>query len=112
MTNDKEMSKDFEASGAVYPKVAVETIDALMEQVVYEPSLVPGTTTTVVVSYLPIGNSKFTLAAETMACVDPRNFNEEKGIKYCTEKCADATKNKLWELEGYSLAKSIEGASL
>lgn len=104
MTSDKVMCEDFEKSGAVYPKVSPDLIDALMEDVVYEASIVPGTTTTVVVSYRQTGLSKFTLAVATMACVDPRNFVEQLGIKYCTEKCKKLTRDKLWELEGYLLA--------
>lgn len=104
MTSDKEMCKDFEDSGAVFPKVTPERIEELMKQVRYIPSLVEGTTTTLVVSVLPIGLTDFTLATATMACVDKRNFNAELGVKYCIEKCEKETRNKLWELEGYALA--------
>ena len=117
MTSDKDMCQDFENSGAVFPKVTPERIEELMAKVRYIPSLVEGTTTTLVVSVLPIGEAEFTLATTTMACVDKRNFNAEKGVKYCTEKCEKETRNKLWELEGYALASSIqagqyEGAQL
>lgn len=108
MTSDKEMCKDFEDSGAVFPKVTPERIEELMKQVRYIPSLVEGTTTTLVVSVLPIGLADFTLATTTMACVDKRNFNAEKGVKYCIEKCEKETRSKLWELEGYALALSIQ----
>ena len=108
MTSDKEMCKDFEGSGAVFPKVTPERIEELMEQVRYIPSLVEGTTTTLVVSVLPIGLTDFTLATTTMACVDKRNFNAELGVKYCIEKCEKETRNKLWELEGYVLAQFIQ----
>lgn len=108
MTSDKEMCKDFEDSGAVFPKVTPERIEELMKQVRYIPSLVEGTTTTLVVSVLPIGLTDFTLATTTMACVDKRNFNAELGVKYCIEKCEKETRNKLWELEGYTLAQFIQ----
>ncbi len=108
MTSDKEMCKDFEDSGAVFPKVTPERIEELMKQVRYIPSLVEGTTTTLVVSVLPIGLTDFTLATTTMACVDKRNFNAELGVKYCIEKCEKETRNKLWELEGYALAQFIQ----
>ena len=108
MTSDKEMCKDFEDSGAVFPKVTTERIEELMKQVRYIPSLVEGTTTTLVVSVLPIGLTDFTLATTTMACVDKRNFNAELGVKYCIEKCEKETRNKLWELEGYTLAQFIQ----
>lgn len=108
MTSDKEMCKDFEGSGALFPKVTPERIEELMKQVRYIPSLVEGTTTTLVVSVLPIGLTDFTLATATMACVDKRNFNAELGVKYCIEKCEKETRNKLWELEGYALAQFIQ----
>jgi hypothetical protein len=104
MTDDKTMCEDFEKSGAVFPKVSPALIDAMMKDVVYEASIVPGTTTTVVVSYRQTGVSKFTLAVATMACADPRKFNKDKGIQYCTEKCEKLTRDKLWELEYYLLA--------
>lgn len=103
MSNDKEMCKDFEDSGSVFPKVTPEKIDLLMQSVRYEVNVVPGTTTTLVVGLLDTGTSTFTLATATMACVDKRNFNAEKGAKYCIEKCEKLCREKLWELEGYLL---------
>lgn len=107
MTEDNEMCKDFEDNGAVFPKVTPEHIDSLMNHVHYIPLLVEGTTTTLVVSVLKIGGVDFTLATTTMACVDKRNFNAELGIKYCAEKCEKETRDKLWELEGYLLARTM-----
>lgn len=107
MTDDKAMEKDFEDSGSVYPKVTAEHIEKLMEQVKYDTHIVDGTTTTVVTAYIPVGKVNFTLSTEIMACVDPRNFNAEKGAKYGIEKAAVSAKDKLWELEGYLLAKEI-----
>ncbi len=113
MIDDKLMQKDFEKSGAVYPKIEADFIDSMMQKVVYKSHVVEGTTTTVVTAYLPIklkhgGVCNFTLATEIMACVDPRNFVKEKGEKYCKEKTEVAARNKLWELEGYSLARQLE----
>jgi len=107
MTDDKDMCKDFEDNGAIFPKVLPEYIAELMEQVIYKPSLVEGTTTTLVVGVLPMGAVDFTLAVSEMACVDKRNFNAELGVKYCTEKCVKESREKLWELEGYHLAKTL-----
>ena len=107
MTNDQDMQKDFEDSGSVYPKVEASYIEKLMKQVKYETHVVDGTTTTVVTAYIPVGKVNFTLCTEIMACVDPRNFNAEKGAKYGIEKAEVSARNKLWELEGYSLAKEM-----
>lgn len=41
---------------------------------------------------------------ESSACVDPRNFDSKIGINICKEKI----KNKIWELEGYTLQKSLK----
>lgn len=105
MTEDQEMQKDFEESGSVYPKVEASKIESLMAKVKYNAHVVDGTTTTVITSFIPIGKINFTLSTEIMACVDPRNFNKEKGEKYGIEKAAVSARNKLWELEGYLLAK-------
>lgn len=107
MTNDNDMNKEFEDNGAVYPKVSPEHIEGLLAQVKYDVQLVADTTTTIVTGYITMGNVDFTLATATMACVDKRNFNKELGAKYCTEKCKVMCKDKLWELEGYALAKRV-----
>lgn len=104
MTNDHDMQKDFEESGSIYPKVEAADIDDLMNKVRYDSHVVAGTTTTVITAYLPIGTVNFTLCTEIMACVDPRNYNAEKGVKYGIEKAQVSARNKLWELEGYFLA--------
>lgn len=109
LTNDHDMQKDFEESGSIYPKVEASHIDKLMEKVQYDAHVVEGTTTTVITSFIPVGKINFTLSTEIMACVDPRNFNKEKGAKYGIEKAAVSAKNKLWELEGYLLAKMMYG---
>lgn len=110
VTSDKDMQADFESAGAVYPKVKVERIDELMSQVKYDVHICPGTTTTVVTAMLPMGPINFTLCTEIMACVDSRNFNAELGAKYGIEKAEVAARDKLWELEGYSLAKELYNA--
>jgi len=107
MTSDKEMCNDFESSGSIYPKVSPDHIESLMNQVKYDVQLVADTTTTIVTGYIAMGAVDFTLATATMACVDKRNFNKKLGAKYCTEKCAAMCKDKLWELEGYLLAKKV-----
>ena len=42
-----------------------------------------------------------------MACVDKRNYNAELGFKYGKEKAEAIAEDKLWELEGYFLAKEL-----
>lgn len=40
---------------------------------------------------------------ESSACLDPVNYNEEEGMKYCMAKI----EMKLWELEAYRLQSEI-----
>ncbi len=110
--SDKEMEQEIIAKGLTYPRVALQRIDDLLAQVEYSAHVVEGTTTTVVTAILPIGHIKWTLCSEIMACVDPRNFNAELGVKYGIEKAKNVARDQLWKLEGYLLAqKCVESAS-
>lgn len=40
---------------------------------------------------------------EGSACVDPANYDEKLGKEICMERI----RNKLWELEGYALQRSV-----
>lgn len=84
-------------------KVTKEQIDAIMVDVTYHVYRVPDTTTTIAVAFDKDG---FSLGVGMSACVDPANFDAKLGAEYA---CLDAEKKaiaKLWELEGYRLAKS------
>jgi len=108
-TQDAIIEQEIIDKGLVYPRVEKSRIDELMARVRYDCHVVENTTTTVVTAILPITDHiNFTVATEIMACVDPRNFNKELGEKYGIEKAADAARNKLWELEGYYLARQIQ----
>lgn len=105
---DKEMCDDFKASGSVYPAVTADSIAALMDKVQYHTELVGNTTTINATAVLVLGEGKFfTLGTASTACADPRNFNAEKGAYYAKEKAAKVARDKLWELEGYALFKSL-----
>lgn len=106
---DVRMEADIQELGLTAPRITPDRIDALMEKVQYDIHYVPDSTTTVVTSYIELGAIKFTLAVVTLACVDKRNFSAELGRKYGIEKCKGPTKDKLWELEGYALAKQLAG---
>ena len=99
------MEKEIIEKGLVYPRVPLERIEELMEQVQYHAHVVEGTTTTVVTAFIEFGHIKWTLCSEIMACVDPRNFNAELGVKYGIEKAKGVARDQLWKLEGYALAK-------
>lgn len=84
-------------------KVTKAQIDAIMQGVTFHVHHIPGTTTTIATAFDTDG---FSLAVGLSACVDPANFDPALGEQYA---CEDAEKKaiaKLWELEGYRLAKS------
>ena len=85
-------------------KVTKEQIDAILADCTMYVSHIPDTTTTIAVVFDRDG---FSLAIGQSACVDPANYDAELGAEYA---CNDATakaRAKLWELEGYRLAKSL-----
>lgn len=43
------------------------------------------------------------IIVESSACVDPENYSSKMGYKICLER----VRNRVWELEGYALQKSI-----
>ena len=104
LSQDARMEAEIQAKGLTAPRITKERIDYLMSQVTYKTHIVEGTTTTIAVAILPIGNTDFTLAIERTACVDKSNFNAELGAKYAIESATESARNKLWELEGYKLA--------
>lgn len=86
-------------------RVTKEQIDAIMGDVTYYVQQIPDTTTTIAVAFDKDG---FSLGVGMSACVDPANFNAELGEKYAREDAAKKAESKLWELEGYRLAKSLK----
>ena len=51
----------------------------------------------------------FQLGTAISKAVDPANFNEDLGIEYSTKDVLKIAENKLWELEGYHLYKTLKG---
>lgn len=87
------------------PRVSLNQIQDLMERVQYFVVQRPGnTTSTFVHAFL---DGKFYLAEGFSACVSEDNFNADIGERLARENAEKHAKNKLWELEGYSLYKSI-----
>ena len=87
-------------------KLTKKYIDDLMSEVV-----VHTTTTNVptphVTAFAWLGT--FQLGTEISKAVDPANFNENLGISYSTADVLKIAENKLWELEGYHLYKTLKG---
>lgn len=89
------------------PRVSNGQVEALMSTLKYETWVVPGTATTVAVAILPIGNINWTVATQYASAVSIENFDAELGKSVAIKKAAATAKKKLWELEGYALAKAI-----
>jgi len=83
-------------------KVTKEDLDHLVAQSKTTYTNPIGTLTHCVIT-LPCG---FTITGES-ACVDPANYNKERGEKYALEKAVD----NLWAFEGYLLANDLYRAS-
>ena len=81
-------------------KVELDHIESMIESLEYKFVHVGDGKTTGCYSYLSNG---FQIAYGDSACVDPNNFDQELGEKYAKERCVAASKDKLWELEGYLL---------
>lgn len=97
---------EIQAKGLTAPRVTKADIDALMARIVYTYDVRPnGSTSTLAHAFL---DGEFLLASGHSACVSVENFDAELGMKIATENARKAAENKLWELEGYALRKSMK----
>ena len=83
-------------------RVTPEQIDAILSESHIYVTHIPDTTTTLAVLFDKDG---FMLAIGYSACVDPANFDAKLGEQYACEDAERKARAKLWELEGYKLAK-------
>ena len=90
-------------AGLTAPRVSTQTIDKLMESVIYHCWIVPGTTTTLVAAELAGG---FVLAVGKAASVSGANFNAEIGYNIAKIDAERKARDKLWELKGWELKQS------
>lgn len=81
-------------------RVTPEQIDKLMAGVEVRTHVFPGTTSTVAIAALPDG---FVIGIGHSACLDPKAFDAETGIKMATADAMKKARDKAWELEGYLL---------
>ena len=87
-------------------KVTKGQIDDLLSQVVVQTKTFD-TPTPHVTAFAWLGT--FQLGTAISKAVDPNNFNEDLGIEYSTKDVLKIAENKLWELEGYHLYKTLKG---
>ena len=105
---DTQQEQAIVDAGLTNPRVTVEQINTLMATVEYEVLPVPNSTLTLAVAWLPMGSRKFKLAIGEAACVDPNNFNAEKGAEFAIADAANKARSRLWELEGYLLSVVLQ----
>ncbi len=83
-------------------RVTNQSIDARIDKVEYQR--LPGTTLTICIITMVNG---FTVTGES-ACVDPDNYDREKGEEIAYENAFE----KLWPLEGYLLKERLYQQSI
>lgn len=87
------------------PRVYPEVIKKILSECQGEIIQPEGRTTTFVHIYDKQG---YLLATGMSACVDPANYDADKGVQIAQGHGMDNAHAKLWELEGYHLKKDLE----
>jgi hypothetical protein len=108
MNNDQSIEQQINALGLTAPRITPAQIDALVEQLSFHTSVIPGTTTTLASAINPAG---FEIATASAGCVSPENFNESLGRNAAIAKVKAVARNELWKLEGYRLKANLLEAS-
>lgn len=112
--NNNKKSQSFEDTiekevvdkGLTAPRVTKAQVDALYNQLTFVTGKV--SETRILCSATLDG---FAVADGFGACVDPENFDEEICVKIAVKNASLAAYNKLWELEGYRLSRSLNESS-
>ena len=104
MLTDTDIEKEVVNAGLTAPRVTLDSVNAILEQMRYEHWVVPNTTTIVVAGILP---NDFVVALGTASTVSKENFDLSIGLKIATADCLTNTRNKILEMEGYALSKQL-----
>ena len=104
MLTDTDIEKEIVNAGLTAPRVTLDSVNAILEQMRYEHWVVPNTTNIVVAGILP---NDFVVALGTASTVSKENFDLSIGLKIATNDCLTNARNKIWELEGYALSKQL-----
>jgi hypothetical protein len=100
---DQADEAEIAAAGLTAPRVTAEQVQALMDKLTWRYEQPEGTTSTFAHAYL----GRFYLTTGHSACVSPENFNAALGQKYACEQAEGKARDKLWELEGWLLHRSL-----
>jgi Phage protein (N4 Gp49/phage Sf6 gene 66) family len=101
MNDEKAIEAELQAKGLNAPRITPEHIDAQI--VGHGFSVFPASQTTVCCIRLKNGFS----VIGTSACASPENFDAEMGQKIAYKNARE----KIWELEGYTLRNVLSGRS-
>jgi len=82
------------------PRVEPTHINKMFASLSYQYARVGSTTVTGCWAFLPNG---FSVGYGESSCVDPANFQATTGQHEARKRCEQASRDKLWELEGYLL---------
>ena len=104
---EDKIEEEIVAKGLTAPRVTKEYIDNLFDKVEYVFGQVKENRI-MCSAYL----DGFSIADGFGACVDPKNFDEEIGKKIAYKNCKLLAYDKLWELEGYRLSRSLVEAAV
>lgn len=103
---EDEMEKKIREKELLAPRVTKAQIDLLYKRVEFIHGKV--SETRIMCTAMLDG---FAIADGFSACIDARNFDEEIGLKISHKNCALKAYDKLWELEGYRLSRSLVEAA-
>jgi hypothetical protein len=99
---EQMIENEITAKGLTAPRVTKEQIDTLFSKLQFVLGRVSETRILCTATL-----DGFVIADGASAVVDPKNFDEEIGKKIAHKKCAMNAYDKLWEFEGYRLARSL-----
>lgn len=105
-TFEEVIEEKIVAKGLTAPRVTKEQIDKLFEEVLFTFGQVSDTRIMCTATL-----DGFAIADGFGGCVDPENFDTEIGQQIAYKNCKPAAYNKLWELEGYRLSRSLKEAA-
>lgn len=102
---EQQIEAEIKQKGLTAPRIKKEQIDALVQSLEFKTHRFAGTTSTVAIAVLPNG---FVAGVGHSAAVSPENFNAALGESIAINNAINIARDKLWELEGYSLRKSLD----
>jgi hypothetical protein len=103
-SEDGQIELEIQRKGLNAPRIRPEQISAILETVEYKTVRLDGTNVTFAAGLLPSG---FCVAIAMSGSVSSANFDAEIGRKVAIQNCEKAVASKLWEFEGYCLAKEL-----